>query len=136
MSVMSRVLRAALLVIAASVVAQAPVIAAGTRPAVIVGEVRVIPPAPPPGAHAEKGQKFRVKVPLLVESVRSEKVVRRKTVVTDTRFVLEITPGVYRVSSELGAPLVLPQPKKCGRPAKVDARPGRRVFIRLTCVLV
>jgi hypothetical protein len=138
MRIMSKALRLVLAtVVVVSVLGQTPIASAFTRPATIAGEVRVIPPGRHhrhPKRHAP--QKFRVKVPLTVEDIRTGKVVRRKTILTDTKFVLSIAPGTYRISTQLGAPLIGPLPKKCGPPCVVNARPGRRVVVTLSCVLV
>src|SRR5580693_4827858 len=106
MGVMRKALRLVLpTVVVASALSQATIVSALTRPATIAGEVQVIPPERPNNRHPTKhaSQKVRVKVPLTVEDVRSGKIVRRKTVLTDTKFVLSIAPGSYRLSAQLGA---------------------------------
>ena|ERR1700733_3464526 len=127
-------------VVVAFISAQAPIASALIHPAIITGEVRVIPPerSKAVSGHPKKHtpQEFEVKVPLTIENVQSEKVVRRKTIMTDTKFVLSIAPGSYRVSAQIGAPLVGPRPKKCGPQRRVDARSGRQVFVSLLCVVV
>jgi hypothetical protein len=138
MGIMRKALRLVLpTIVAASALGQTPIASALTRSSTIVGEVRVIPPERHHKRHQKKHapQKVMVKVPLTVEDVRSGKVVRRKTVLTDTKFVLSITPGAYRVSAKLGAPLIGPLPKECG-PLVVNARAGRRVVVKLYCVVV
>lgn len=125
------------MVVVASAFGQTPIASAFTHPATIAGEVQVIPPERSHNRRLKKhtAQKVRVEVPLTVEDVQSGKVVWRKTILTDTKFVLSVAPGSYRLSAQLGAPLVGPRPKKCG-PLVVNARPSRRVVVRLYCVVV
>jgi hypothetical protein len=110
---------------------------AALRRTSISGEVQLFQPQLPPTGNRRnhKPQPLRVKLPLTIEEMGTGRIVRSKTIVTDTRFTLSIAPGVYRVSAKIGPPTVNPLPRNCGLPRTVKANPGRPTFVRLHCSL-
>jgi hypothetical protein len=102
----------------------------------IVGEVRVISPARPRRSRSldRDGSALRVPVPLTISDPRTGVPLERARVVTGRRFAIPIPPGTYRVSAQIGPPIVNPRPRSCGAEV-VRARLRRDGRVLLYCTL-
>jgi len=86
-------------------------------------------------ARHETPAPLRARASLTVVAKATGAFVLHESVTTNTTFVLSLAPGVYRISAQIGPPLVNPSPRSCGQPRVVAARAHRRAVVAFSCTL-
>lgn len=130
----------ATVLLVAAILSAATIASATGASATISGKVEVARPETRGSrerlrARHERAAPLRAHAAVIVSDARTGALVRRATVITNTTFALALAPGAYRVSAQIGPPLVNPSLRACGATRAVRAQAGRRAFLRFTCTL-
>lgn len=115
---------------------QTSITSALSSKASIAGEVRLVTSGGPPMRVKRLPRPISASVPVTLENRRTGKIVLSKSIKTNTKFVLRVAPGAYRISAQIGPPVVNPRPRRCGLPSRVSVHPGKQASVMLVCSVI
>lgn len=116
---------------------QVPITSALSSKASIAGEVRLVTSGGPHIRMKERRPRpISTSVRVTLEDQLTGKIIVSKKVRTNTKFVLSVLPGTYRVSAQIGPPVVNPRPRECGLPRQIKVRPSRQALVMLACGVI